>query len=160
MSGFYYAVEENGPGGGNVLGPGPKSICCEDNAWANTRCSAWALHEIKTRKSCSHAHEQVSAFSSHGARHRWYPTHRLAGSQEHNPLTLHSNLTKAALPFNQQSSPHTVRGRADNGLSQKITFLLNPPVTTSERGTLPWGLSKPCPPLPPSESVKVMSCCF
>lgn len=56
--------------------------------------------------------------------------------------------------------PNTVRGRTGNGLSQKITFLLNPPVATSERGMLPWGLSEPCPPLPPSKTVKVMSCCF
>lgn len=46
----------------------PSPVCCEVNAWANTRCSAWALHEIKTWESCSHAHEQVLS-SSRGAGH-------------------------------------------------------------------------------------------
>lgn len=48
---------------------GPKSIHCEVNAWANTRWLVWVFHEIKTWKSHSYAHKQVSFFSSHGVSH-------------------------------------------------------------------------------------------
>lgn len=146
--------------GRNALRPEPRSICCEVNAGQHQVLSLGApcnqnMEELLTRNRAG-----ICLLLTGGQPQAVSLTDKLAENQGHDPLILHSKLTETALPFNQQCFPNTVRGRTGNGLFQKITFLLNPPVTTSEQGMLLWGLSEPCPPLPPSKTVKVMNCCF